>query len=334
MARTEGKRSRKETALARIQKEERALLELGEAAEHAREFARASIAENTKRAYAADWRDFSSWCTDHGLESLPAAPDTVALYLAAQARAGRKVSTITRRIASITKAHQTAGHETPTRAPSVRIVMTGIRRKVGTRRSAKAAVDAGMLARVAKDLPRDFRGLRDRAILLVGFVGGFRRSELAGLDVPDVTFSEKGAVVMVRRSKTDQGGQGLAKEVPFGRHPETCPVRALREWLDGGEIADGPVFREIDARGRLRTGRMSGRAVCRLVKRAAERIGLDPDRFGAHSLRSGFATAGVLNGISTYDLKRQGGWKSDAVMQGYIREAERFRVDYAGGLGL
>ena len=209
-------------------------------AERAWSYARQAKAPNTLRAYRADCQDFVSWCEARGLQSLPAAPETVALYLTHLAEAGRKASTMQRRLSSISQVHQAAGHESPTKSAAVRAVWAGVRRERGTAQGGKApAVTVDIRAMVAA-LPEGLLGIRDRTLLLVGFAGAFRRSELVGLDVEDVAFTREGLVVTIRRSKTDQEGQGQKVGIPYGSHPSTCPVRALQAWLEASGITSGP----------------------------------------------------------------------------------------------
>lgn len=298
-----------------------------------RRFLRSSAAEATRDAYRADWRCFSAWCSATGREALPATPETVALFAAARAEAGDKAVTIERRLAAIAKAHKTAGLEPPTRATVVRETMRGVRRELGTARRQKAAlVTPRLLALLAATEP-NLRGARDRAVLSVGVVGGLRRSELAALDLEDVSFETAGALVTIRRSKTDQEGAGRVVEIP-ATDSATCPVAALRAWLEVAGLEGGALFREIDRSGtRLREGRMSDRAVGRAVKRLARLAGLDGD-FGGHSLRAGFATSALAAGVLREDVQRQGGWKSQAVMAGYYRKARTFQTNYSAAIGL
>jgi integrase len=222
--------------------EQLALARLAQVAEDARDYASRAKAPNTLKAYRIDWTDFSEWCALHRLEFLPAAPQTVALYLSNLARTHR-VSTLYRRLSGISQAHQAAGFATPTRDPQVRLVFQGIRRTLGAAPDQKnAAITAEVRAMVETLSPTSLLGVRDRALLLVGFAGAFRRSELVSLDVADVSFNSDGLVVTLRRGKTDQEGVGRKVGLPFGSNPLTCPVRALRAWLDVAVIARGPIF--------------------------------------------------------------------------------------------
>ena len=215
-----------------------ALAPLADVAQRARDYAQAAKAANTRRAYRADWRDFTAWCEGHGRTALPAAPETVALYLTDLA-GRRKTSTLQRRLSSIAQAHQLAGHaahDAPTRHATVRAVWAGIRRAKGTAQAGKAPVLTADVRAMVASLPDTLLGLRDRALLLLGFAGAFRRSELVGLDVGDLEAGRAGLVVTLRRSKTDQEGAGRKLGVPYGAHPDTCPVRAVQEWLDASGL--------------------------------------------------------------------------------------------------
>jgi integrase len=237
--------------------EQRALVPLEQVADDARGYAAHAKAPNTLNAYRIDWADFSEWCALHRLEFLPATPQTVALYLSDLART-HKVSTLYRRLSGISQAHQAAGFSTPTTDAQVRLVFQGIRRTLGSAPSQKnAAITAEVRAMVETLSPTSLIGVRDRALLLVGFAGAFRRSEVVSLDVADVTFGGDGLVVQLRRSKTDQEGLGRQVGLPFGSNPLTCPVRALRAWLDIAVIARGPVFRAVDRHGNVADTRLT-----------------------------------------------------------------------------
>ncbi|HXA66095.1 MAG TPA: site-specific integrase [Bryobacteraceae bacterium] len=305
------------------------------AATRAREYIAMAKAPATLRAYRADWRDFEGWCVAHSLTPMPAAPETVALYLADHADV-LKPATLTRRLAAIAKVHSAAGHDSPAslRHATVSEVFKGIRRSKGTAQTRKAPLLVGQLRAALKDTRGDLLGLRDRALLLVGFAGAFRRSELVALDVADVAFTEDGLVVTIRRSKTDQEGEGRKVGVPFGSRTATCPVRALRAWLDAAEISSGPVFRAVDRHGRLSAARLCDRAVALIVKRAAELVGLDASIFAGHSLRAGLATSAAAAGASERSIMDQTGHRSVQMVRRYIREGSLFRDNAASQVGL
>jgi site-specific recombinase XerD len=292
-------------------------------------------AENTLRAYRTDWKHFVAWSERHALTSLPAAPDTVAMYLAESAET-RKASTLTRRLAAIAKAHQAAGFESPCsmKHAVVSETLAGIRREKGTSPEAKAPLMTGDLSHLSAVMPDSALGARDRALLLIGFAGGFRRSELAALVVEDIEVVEDGLRVRLRKSKTDPEGKGRLVGIPFGSDPRTCPIRAYRRWLDVSGIAAGAVFRAIDRHGHFGEDAITPQVVALVVKRWCKAAGLDPARFGAHSLRSGLATQAARNGASERSIMRQTGHKSVQVVRRYIREGELFHDNAAAKLGL
>lgn len=307
---------------------------LGSVMEQAMEYVSRSKAASTLRAYQSDWRDFEDWCNDQGAQALPAAPEVVVLYLTFLAGQGIKSSTIQRRVTAISQAHQVAGDENPTRHQAVRAVMAGIRRVHGTRQEGKAPALTDDIRAMVDTLPDNLLGLRDRALLLLGFAGAFRRSELVGLDVEDVEQTKQGLVVTLRRSKTDQEGAGRKVGIPYGSKPDTCPVRAFLGWLEASSITSGPMFRSVNRHGQLQDGRLSDKAVALVVKRAAEGAGLDADRYAGHSLRAGLATSAAAAGVSERAIMAQTGHKSVNMVRRYIREGSLFRENAAAGVGL
>jgi site-specific recombinase XerD len=288
---------------------------------------------NTVRAYQSDWTDFTVWCESHAVASLPASPETVALYLTAAA-VKVKAGTLTRRVSSISQAHQIAGFETPTSAAKVRLVMAGIRRTKGTAQIAKKPVLVTDLRQIVGALPETLLGVRDRALLLMGFAGAFRRSELVALDVADIEFNREGLTVTIGRSKTDQEGQGRKVGLPYGSNLATCPVRALQEWLAQANITEGPIFRPINRHGHVSAARLAAESVADVVKRYAGAVGFDATEFAGHSLRSGLATSAAMAGVSERSIMAQTGHKSVAMVRRYIRNGSLFRENAAAGVGL
>ena len=237
-------------------------------------YARANRATSTQRAHATDWAHFSVWAAAHGLDHLPAAPETVALYVTDLAStphpstgAPLRPSTITRRLAAIAINHKRAGYDSPCSAPGVREIMKGIRRSLTVAQREAAPAVIGEIRRMVAHLPATTIRVRDKAIFLTGFAGAMRRSELVGLNVADITQRDQGLAITVRTSKTDQEGHGRQVAIPWGRDPATCPVRALQAWLEAAAIGDGPVFRAIDRHGNIADARLSDRAVALIVKR-------------------------------------------------------------------
>lgn len=312
------------TALAPLPRVEVALVA---DAQRAEEFAHAALAPNTRRAYAADWRDFVAYTTARGVPALPARPEVVAAYLAALADAGRKVSTLTRRLAALRLAHELAGYDSPTEERTVRTTLRGIRRTKGTAPAKKAPATAGTVRQMAEAFPASLRGLRDRALVLMGFAGAFRRSELAGLTVEDVREDERGLRVTLRRSKTDQEGQG--RELAVVRGVTVCPVRALRAWQEAAGVTTGPLFRSIAPNGTVTAAPITGQTVARAVKRAARALRLAPGDYAGHSLRRGFLTSAAAQGASARKLAEVSGHRHGPTLEGYIASAGLF-VSHAG----
>lgn len=214
------------------------------------------------------------------------------------------------------------------------MVWAGIRRTKGVAQQGKApAVTADVRAMVAA-LPDTLLGLRDRAILLLGFAGAFRRSELVDLDREDLEIGSEGITATLRRSKTDQEGEGRKIGIPYGVRPETCPVRAILAWLDAAGIEDGPMFRSVNRHGQLQPGRLSDKAVALVVKRQAQACGLDPARYAGHSLRAGLATSAAAAGVQERTFMAQTGHRSEKMVRRYIREGSLFRENAAAAVGL
>ena len=296
-------------------------------------FLQAAKAENTRRAYRADWSGFAAWCQAQGREALPAPPETVVYYLTELAET-HKAASLTRRLSAISQAHQAVGCASPTQEAAVRAVMAGIRRSKGTAVKAKKPVLAPDLRRMLETLPDTLLGLRDRALLLVGFAGAFRRSELVSLNWEDAGLSREGLTLTLRRSKTDQEAEGRKIGIPYGRQPEQCPVRALEAWKGAAGGDRGPVFRRLDRHGNLLPGRLSDKAVARAVKRAVAAAGGDPAEFAGHSLRSGLATAAALGGASERSIMNQTGHRSLATVRRYIRDGSLFQENAVTKTGL
>jgi site-specific recombinase XerD len=305
---------------------------LKSAFEAAQRFTAMATADNTRRAYTADWVDFAQWCSARQLESLPARPETVALYSAALAQT-HKISTIMRRLAAIAKQHRNAGLESPAslRHSAVHDVIAGIRREKGTRPDAKRALSTSELRRMVASIPATPHGLRDRALLLVGFAGGFRRSEVAAITVEHVEDTPDGLKILIPRSKTDQEGEGRTVGIPYGSDPRTCPVRAY--WITAAGITAGPVFRAFRNRTMMADG-IIDRVVALTIKKVAARVGIDAGELSGHSLRSGLATTATRNGASERSIMKQTGHRSVAMVRRYIHDAELFHDNAAGRLGL
>lgn len=310
------------------------LANLSETAERAREYAAAARAPRTRATYDSRWRAFEAWCSAHQLVALPCAPPTLALFLVAEAERGLKVASLNSSISAIAAVHTHAGiprERHPHRDPKVAEVWAGLKRTLGAAPVRRvSALIIGELRRLVDVLDDSLIGKRDAALLACGFFGAFRRSELVALNMNDVEFVPEGLRVVVRRSKGDQEGRGQTVGLPRSRTPAICPAQTLRRWLDAAEISEGPIFRRIDKHGNIGESALSGRAVAIVVKRTAERAGLDPKKYSGHSLRAGLATSAAISGKSDRSIQAQGRWASSAQLRTYIRDARLFGEHNAG----
>ena len=291
------------------------------------DLAKAEKALSTRKAYRTDFRIFKAWCDGKGVSALPAGPETVAAFLAHEAGTGTKPSTLGRRIAAIRYAHKLAHLDTPTDSEAVKATLRGIRRTFGGAKVRKAPAIAAKMHSMVAMAPDRLSGSRDRALLLLGFAGAFRRSELVALDVADITEAKTGLLVTIRRSKTDQEGEGIT--IAIARGDLACPAKALREWLDAAGIETGPIFRPINKGGTVGTERLTDRSVANIVKAYAGRAGYDASTFSGHSLRSGFLTSAAAKGASIFKMMDVSRHKSVDTLRGYVRDAELFK-DHAG----
>jgi len=283
------------------------------------EYIRASKAENTQRAYQTALREFEAFCRERRVPCLPAEPQVVAAYLEWLAQRNRP-STIQVKLPALSLAHRMKGLPDPTRSELIKTVAAGIRRKLGTAPSRKAPITFDELSRMVRALPRTLRGKRDRAVLLLGFAGAFRRSELAGLDMADLRFDSHKLTITLRHSKTDQEGQGMKKVIPRLQAESLCPVRAVKDWLYAAHITSGPVFRPVDRWHAIHARRLTDRAMATIIKEAARRADLDERQFSGHSLRAGFVTEAAMRGTPEWKIQEVTGHKSPAMLRGYIRD--------------
>lgn len=294
-----------------------------ETTEVVRAYVQQSISPNTKRAYQSDLQHFSDWGG-----TVPATDKQVAEYLASHAQT-LSIATLIRRIASINKAHSAKGVTSPTKAELVKSTMRGIKRAHAAPQKVAKPLLIEDLMRIMPMLEDGLKDTRDRALLLIGFAGGFRRSELVALNCADIETVRQGIVVHIRKSKTDQEGTGRKIGIPNGR-TRWCPVSALMDWLAQSNIEDGPIFRPVDRHGKNYDQRLSGEAVALVVKERVKAIGLNPQDFSGHSLRAGLATSAAQAGVSSWKIRQQTGHASDAMLSRYIRDGELF-VDNAAG---
>jgi len=277
----------------------------------AAKYATAARADNTVSAYSKQYRYFAEWCAQNGLAAMPAAPETVALYLSAQAERGLKVASLKLALAAISQMHELGGHSSPRSHSLVREVLKGVARTHGAAQTQAAPVLVADLREMVKDASP-----RDRALVLLGWAGAFRRSELVGLMVADVAFVPQGLVVTLRRSKTDKFGHGRQVAIPRAADAALCPVAAVRAWLDR-HPGDGHLFRSVDRYGNV-GGPLDGKDVARVLKK------LGGEQFSGHSLRAGYATTAAEAGMDAMAIAQQTGHRSPAMVQKYVRSAKLF----------
>lgn len=293
----------------------------------ANKFLLAEIAPATRRAYASDFRAFSCWCRKKQLTNLPATSETLALFISAEAAEGVKPATILRRMAAIRYAHESAGHISPTREQLVTATNKGIRRSVSTAPEQKRPATVELVHKLVSHCPDTLVGLRDKAIILTGFAGAMRRSELVALRVEDIQFMDKGMRVTVRSSKTDQEGAGQV--IPIYKGSNLRVVETLQHWLQRANIQQGSIFRPFTKSGRLRDKALSDRSVALILKHYVTVEGLDPSDFAGHSLRSGFLTSAAQRGASIFKMLEVSRHKKIDTLRSYVRMAEEFE-NHAG----
>lgn len=296
----------------------------------------AADAPATLRAYATDLKHYEAWCARHGLIALPAAPDVVGAYLAA-AGEGYAMQTLRRRVAAIARASGVAGHPLDTKHPAIRETLRGIGRIHGSRGRRSSALTTVELKKLSRVCESGLAGDRDRALLLIGFAGALRRSELVALDVERLTWSNDGVKLLLQKSKTDKDGEGAEIMVVFGRHEDTCPVRALRHWLDAAAITCGPVFRKVNKAARVEPRRLSEDAVRQILLRRAAEAGVHgslAEPVSPHGLRAGFVTTAYRNGVPDEEIMGHTRHRSLTTMRSYVRRAKLSQGSPAGKLGL
>lgn len=282
----------------------------------------AAISPATRRAYQGDLKDFFSWggC-------VPCTPTALAEYIAGRARI-HSPFTIARRIVGISRAHTSLGLPDPSKSDLVRAVLRGLRRTEGKPQRQVAPVLREDLYPMLEQM-RGIKGIRDRALILVGFAAALRRSELVGIDVEDLKFVKEGLLVHLPRSKTDQEGDGRKIAVPFGR-TSACPVKALQQWMDEAMISTGAVFRSVSKAGVVSASRLTDQSVALIVKGYARTLGLSAEAYAGHSLRAGLVTSAAKAGVSLMKIQQQTGHRSMAMLSRYIRDAQVFENNAAG----
>ena len=277
---------------------------------------RNSKSTNTLRAYQSDYNDFSLFCSKNGFQVMPTQPKILALYITHLASYS-KYSTLKRRLASISIIHKTKGHYIDTKHPIIVENLMGIKRTNGSNQKGKKPLlinDLKLLIKaIDKSKEKNIRKIRDKAIVLIGFSGGFRRSELVDIEYADIEFVEEGVKIFVKRSKTDQSGEGMTKAIPYFDNINFCPVKALNKWVVEAQLKDGKIFN------------ISDKNVALIIKKYANYAGLDAHRYAGHSLRSGFATSTAESGAEERNIMAMTGHKSTEMVRRYIKEANLFK---------
>ena len=277
---------------------------------------RNSKSSNTLRAYQSDYRDFGAFCVKNGFQSFPTQPKILALYLT-HLSTSSKYSTLKRRLASISVIHKIKGHYIDTKHPVIIENLMGIKRSKGSNQKSKKPILINDLKLIIKAITQsnenEIRKIRDRAIILIGFSGGFRRSELVNIEYEDVEFVEEGVKIFVKRSKTDQSGEGMTKAIPYFDNKEFCPVNSLKNWINCINSKQGKIFD------------ISDKGVALIIKKYATLAGLDSYKYAGHSLRSGFATSTAESGAEERDIMAMTGHKTTQMVRRYIIEANLFK---------
>ncbi len=288
-----------------------------------------SKASNTVRAYKSDFSDFGLFCAQNGFKSLPSEPKVVSLYLTHLSTKDAKMSTLKRRLVSIGVIHKLKGHYLDTKHPAIIENIMGIKRRKGTFQKAKKPILINSLKKIInvidKQKKEEIKKLRDRSIILIGFSGGFRRNEIVSLDYDDLDFVPEGLKLSIRRSKTDQFGEGFTKALPYFDSSQYCPVVSLKKLLDLSKIRSGPVFRRFSKGSKLSENRLTDQTVALLIKEYLNLAGIDSENFSGHSLRSGFATSAAESGVEERNIMAMTGHKSTEMVRRYIKEANLFK---------
>ena len=288
-----------------------------------------SKAENTVRAYKSDFNDFTFFCIKNGLKFLPTDPKIVSLYLTHLSTKEAKISTLKRRLVSIGVIHKLKGHYLDTKHPSIIENIMGIKRRKGSIQKSKKPILINNLKLIInaidKQKKEDIKKIRDRSIILIGFSGGFRRNEIVSLDFDDLDFVEEGLKINLRRSKTDQFGEGSLKGLPYFENPEYCPVTSIQKWIEISKINSGSLFRRFTKGSRLSENRLTDQSVALIIKEYLELAGIDSKNYSGHSLRSGFATSAAESGAEERSIMAMTGHKSTEMVRRYIKESNLFK---------
>ena len=288
-----------------------------------------SKANNTVRAYKSDFNDFGLFCVKNGFKSLPTEPNIVSLYLTYLSTKDAKMSTLKRRLVSISVIHKLKGHYLDTKHPSIIENIMGIKRRKGSIQKGKKPIlinNLKEIINVIDELKREeIKKIRDRSIILIGFSGGFRRNEIVSLDFDDLDFVTEGIKINLKRSKTDQYGEGTVKGLPYFENSRYCPVLSIQKWIEISKISSGPLFRRFTKGSNLSENRLTDQTVALLIKEYLQLAGIDSKNYSGHSLRSGFATAAAESGAEERSIMAMTGHKSTEMVRRYIKEANLFK---------
>jgi len=288
-----------------------------------------SKANNTIKAYKSDFNDFGLFCVKNGFKSLPSEPKIVSLYLTYLSTKEVKMSTLKRRLVSIGVIHKLKGHYLDTKHPSIIENLMGIKRRKGSIQKGKKPLLINNLKQIInvidKEKNKEIKKLRDRSIILIGFSGGFRRNEIVSLDYDDLDFVEEGIKINLRKSKTDQFGEGFVKALPYFDNSQYCPVVSIRKWIEISKINSGALFRRFNKGSKISNNRLSDQTVALLIKDYLEIAGIESRNYSGHSLRSGFATSAAESGAEERSIMEMTGHKSTEMVRKYIKEANIFK---------
>ena len=288
-----------------------------------------SKSNNTVRAYKSDFKDFGLFCAQNGFKSLPSEPKIVSLYLTYLSTKDAKMSTLKRRIVSIGVIHRLKGHYLDTKHPSIIENIMGIKRRKGSIQLAKKPILISSLKKLINAIDEqdkeEIKKFRDRSLILTGFSGGFRRNEIVSLDYEDLDFVPEGLKINLRRSKTDQFGQGFTKALPYFDNPQYCPVVSLKKWIEISQIKAGSLFRRFTKGSKLSNNRLTDQTVALLIKKYLKLAAIESQNYSGHSLRSGFATSAAESGAEERSIMAMTGHKSTEMVRRYIKEANLFK---------
>ena len=288
-----------------------------------------SKANNTVRAYKSDFNDFELFCVKNGFKYLPTDPKIVSLYLTNLSVKGAKMSTLKRRLVSISVIHKLKGHYLDTKHPSIIENIMGIKRRKGSIEIGKKPILINTLKQIINVIDEqdkeDIKKYRDRTIILIGFSGGFRRNEIVSLDYNDLDFIPEGLKINLRRSKTDQFGEGFTKALPYFDNSQYCPVVSLKEWIQISNITTGALFRRLSKGSKLSENRLTDQTIALLIKKYLNLAGIDSKDYSGHSLRSGFATSAAESGAEERSIMAMTGHKSTEMVRRYIKDADLFK---------